>query len=83
MVGSRVQLGHHYQADSGSAGEAVAHGVGCVTDAGPLARSRTFAHGVGAAASVTLRQGQERGITGSQDFSAPTSPRERSMEVSV
>lgn len=67
---SGVRRGHHYQADAPTAGETVTHGVGGVTGARPLAVSGAFAHGIGAAASVILRQGQERGVSGSQDCSA-------------
>lgn len=42
------------QADSGTAGKAIAHGVGRVTGARPLAVPCAFACGIGAAASITL-----------------------------
>lgn len=73
-AGSGVRLGHHYQADAATAGETVTHGVGWVTGARPLTVSCACAHGIGAAASIILRQGQERGISSSQDCSAPTTP---------
>lgn len=62
--------GHHYQADAGSACEAIPHGADCVAGARPLAIPRAFAHGIRAAASVVLRWGQERGSSDSQDSSA-------------
>ena len=68
--------GRHYQADAGSAGEAIPHGADRIAGAGPLAIPRAFAHGIGAAASVVLRWGQERGSGDSQPSSALTSPGE-------
>lgn len=53
-AGSGVQLGHHYQADTGAAGEAITHGVGRITGARPLAIPCAFAHSIGTAASIIL-----------------------------
>lgn len=75
--------GHHYQADTGSASEAIPHGADCVAGAGPLAIPCAFAHGIRAAASVVLRWGQERGSGDSQASSAPTSPGEGAMSFPV
>lgn len=59
----RVPLGYRYQVDSGMAGETITHGVGCITGACPLAIPCAFAHSVAAAASIILRQGQERTVS--------------------
>ena len=74
--------GRHYQADAGSAGEAIPHGADRIAGAGPLAIPRAFAHGIGAAASV-LRWGQERGSGDSQPSSALTSPGEGAASFPV
>lgn len=63
-AGSGVLLGHHYQANSGTAGEAITHSVGCVAGTRPLAIPCAFAHGMETAASVVLRQGQKRETSG-------------------
>lgn len=68
-AGSGVQLGHHYQADSGTAGETITHSVGWITGACPLTIPCASAHGVGAAASIVLRQGQE-----TEGSAAPRTP---------
>lgn len=82
-AGSGVQLGHRYQANAATAGETIAHGVGWVTGACPLTVSCAFAHSIGAAASIILGQGQERGISSSQDWSAPTSPGKGARKMPV
>lgn len=82
-AGSGVRLGHHYQADSATAGETIAHTVGRVTGARPLTISCAFAHGIGAAASIILAQGQEREFSSSQDCSAPTSPGKGAKKMPV
>lgn len=74
--------GRHYQADAGSAGEAIPHGADRIAGAGPLAIPRAFAHGIGAVASV-LRWGQERGSGDSQPSSALTSPGEGAASFPV
>lgn len=79
-AGSGVQLGHHYQANSGAAGEAIAHGVGHVTGARPLAIPRAFAHGIGAATSVILMQGQEREASVAPRLLCPNQPWVRGHE---
>jgi len=79
----RALPGHHYQADAGSAGEAIPHGADCVAGTGPLAIPCAFAHGIGAAASVVLRWGQERGSGDSQPSSAVTSPGEGAASFPV
>lgn len=53
-AGSGVLLGHHYQANSGTAGEAITHSVGCVAGTRPLAIPCAFAHSMETAASVVL-----------------------------
>ena len=77
---SGVLLGHHYQADSGTAGEAITHSVDCIAGTHPLAIPCAFAHSIGAAASIVLRQGQEREASVTPRTAAPTSSGEGAMK---